>query len=697
MQEFRKRFSGEPGSLPGIPSWESELLFARGINTPEKADRFLHPSLEDLYDPFRMQDMDRAVSLIRDAVRRGDRILVYGDYDVDGISAVTILLETLREEGAEADYRIPGRHTEGYGLNEQAVRETAGQYQLLITVDCGIASVREVSLAKELGMRVIVTDHHELPEVLPAADAVLNPLLGDYPFRRLCGAGVALKLCQAMQGMAGVEKRLEIAALATVADIVPLTDENRVIVREGMLRMEGSPRPGLQALIRNAGTAFPVRSEDIAFRLAPRLNAAGRLEHAGQGVELLMTRDPVRAREIADHLEENNRLRQGTEARMLREAMELLPRQVNLCRDRALVLEGSGWNTGLIGLVAGKLCEKYHHPAVVLSRDGDQAVGSCRSVPGVNIWQMLNRCGDLLLRFGGHEQAAGLTVSAENIPEFRNRLNEVIREECSDRCFLPVREFDSEMPLDLVSLDTVSALEALEPTGFGNPAPVFLCRGASVQELRRVGKDRSHLKLTLFSGGTVREGIGFGLGDAADQGIRQADVLFRPTRNEFGGRVSPQLQVQALEPSADAGASADTSDPEGFFLACLQEMSLLSAKKTQHIPDSPGLRPEHLLKERLETVNPSRDSLGAVYRKMRDFPGGSLDGLAEAAGVSPEQILFALTAFSQLGLLRWEREPFRLEMLPGSRRTDLEESPVVRYVRNLMKAPPRSGGAEKTL
>lgn len=684
MQEFRKRFSGPYTVLPGLPAWESQVLQARGVDTPEKAERFLHPDLKDLHDPGLMQDLEKAVTLIRMAIHRGEKILVYGDYDVDGICAVTILLETLREAGAKADFRIPGRHSEGYGLNEKAVREIAEAYQMLITVDCGIASVKEVRIAKELGMTVIVTDHHEIPAELPQADAVLDPLLGSYPFQRLCGAGVALKICQAMLGGAGMESRLEIAALATVADVVPLVDENRVIVREGMRRMEHTARPGLRALMENARVAFPMHSDDIAFRLGPRLNAAGRLEDAAQGVHLLMTGDPAEGKRIADHLEENNRRRQDMEARILQEAAELFPSQVNLRKERIIILEGEGWNTGLIGLAAGKICEKYHHPAIVLSRQGGQAVGSCRSIPGVNIWEMLNRCGDLFLRFGGHEQAAGLTVSAEKIPEMRIRLNGIIRDSCDDRCFLPEKEYDAEMTLDRVTLETVDALEALEPTGCGNPAPVFLCRDASVQEARPVGRDRSHLKMTLLAGGELRGGIGFGLGDEAGYGYERVDVLFRPTRNEFNGRVSPQMQIQAIRPAEENGEEPRKHDPEGFFLRCLQEMTLLAAKQNEHIPEAPGLRPEHLLKEKLEALDASRDALGKIYLALRTFQGSSLAELAEETGMTEEQLLFALTAFSQLGLVRWEREPFRAELLPAARRMDLEQSPVVRYLRSLL-------------
>ena len=684
MQEFRKRYTGTAESLPGLPDWESELLRARGVDTPEKADRFLHPSLDQLHDPLLMQDMDRAVRLIRMAITRGDRILVYGDYDVDGVSAVTVLLETLLEMGAKAGFRIPARHIEGYGLHEQAAREIAAEYQMLITVDCGITNVKEVRLAKELGMTVIVTDHHEVPETLPPADAVLDPLLGDYPFRRLCGAGVALKITQALTGMAGVEKRLEIAALATVADIVPLMDENRIIVREGMRRIAETRRPGLRALLENARVQFPMHSDDIGFRLGPRLNAAGRLEDASQGVRLLMTSDPGEGKRIADHLEENNRLRQETEQEILQQAMEAFPLQVDLRRDRIIILEGEAWNSGLIGLVAGKICERFHHPAIVLSRQGDRAVGSCRSIPGINIWQMLNTCGDLFLRFGGHEQAAGLTVPLEKIPEMRQRLNRAIRENCEDSCFLPVQEYDTELPLSQVTLEMIDRLEALEPVGCGNPAPVFRCRSAFLQEARRVGKDRSHLKLTLLEDGALRGGIGFGLGDLADQAVDRVDALFRPCRNEFNGRVSPQLQVQAMQPAEeDMGGEPGEGEPELFFLRCLQEMSLLASKKGEHPGEMPGLRPEHLLKERMTLLDSSRDALGEAYRKLKTFRGTSLEAFCEETGMKEEQALMCLTAFSQLKLVRWQLHPFQTEMIPAVRKMDLEQSPLIRYLRQI--------------
>lgn len=540
--------STETASFAGLPDWFSSLLLARGVKTEGEARRFLNPSLSGLHDPFLLPGMEKTVSLLRDAIASGTAIMVYGDYDADGVCAASILLETLHEEGAVLAYRIPSRHTEGYGLNAGAVREIAQKAQLLITVDCGVSNVEEVALAKELGLTVIVTDHHQPPEILPEADVVMDPLLGDYPFPYLCGAGVALKICQALQGMAGVEKRLDLAALATVADIVPLQGENRVIVREGLSRIASTARPGLKALIRSAGLGLPLSADDIAFRLAPRLNAAGRLGDAKLGVHLLLTPDPAKAEHIAGLLEQANRTRQNFEREMTASALTQLSLET-LAASHVIVVSGEDWNPGLIGLTAGRLCERFHLPAVALSIHGDTAVGSCRSIPGIHIYRVLSACSDLLEHFGGHEQAAGLTVKTENIPLLQARLEEVIASSAPEECFLPSMEYDGIVPFRTWTAQTLELLDRLEPTGCGNPPPLFMLQGAEVRALRRVGKDGSHLKLTLLDEDlSTVEGIAFSRGDLADESPKVLDLLYRPIRNDFRGRVSIEAQIAAINP-----------------------------------------------------------------------------------------------------------------------------------------------------
>ncbi len=578
MLRFVRRGTEDSRPLGDYPPWLSTLLRTRGMDTPEKAERFLHPALEQLHPPLMMQDMDRAVALIRQAIAEKQSIMIYGDYDVDGVCATSILLETLREEGALAEAYIPSRHGEGYGLNCDAVRQIARQHRLLITVDCGVTNHQEVRLAQMLGMTVIVSDHHQLADTPSPADAVLNPLLGTYPFRRLCGAGVALKLCQALQGMEGVSKRLELAALATVADIVPLVDENRVIVKLGLEAMARTERPGLRALMLVSGVTPPVNAGHVGFRLAPRLNAGGRLEDAAQGVRLLTTEDPQEAERLAAHLEENNRTRQALEQEITQQALAAIGQETDFSRDRAIVVMGEGWNSGVIGLAAGRICEKYHWPTVVLSRSGDTAVGSCRSIPGVNIHAMLSQCKDLFQRFGGHEQAAGLTMDAALVPELRRRLSLAIAENCDPRCFIPEKEYDLPLSLEQVDLPLIDRLELLQPTGFGNPSPVFLARDASVQQARKVGNQGQHLKLSLASGSAVRDGIAFSLGEEADRGLTRVDVLFTPEKNTWRERTTAQLQVKALLPAA----GASPLPPEAlFFEALLQEMTHLAENVTR--------------------------------------------------------------------------------------------------------------------
>lgn len=586
MLRYTKKGIESKERIGTLPLRMSSLLRYRGVNTPEEAERFLHPRLTDLLDPSTMPGMEKAVSIIRQAVREQWGITIYGDYDVDGICATSIMLETLRDLGAQhVRPYIPSRHEEGYGLNADAIELLAKESRLLLTVDCGITNLDEVALAKKRGMTVIVTDHHQLAEKLPEADAVLNPLIEPYAFKRLCGAGVALKITQALLGMDGVEKRIDLAALATVADIVPLMEENRVIVREGMMRMGTSARPGLKKLMELAQVTQPVNTGHLGFRLAPRLNAGGRLETAEQCVKLLTTKDEAEATAIATHLNGLNQERQAMEKQIVEQAISAIPAQVNFRTDFAIVILGQEWNNGVIGLAAGRICEKYHFPTIVLSQHGDLAVGSCRSIPGVDIHQMLTACkalyqaeghGQLFERFGGHSQAAGLTIRAELVPELRRLLNRVIPQgdNCDLTCYIPQREYELEVPLEAVNMALIDELNQLQPTGYGNPNPVLMARGLHVQEARRVGVGGAHLKLTLLDGANVRGGIGFQQGDLADHGYERVDVLFSPEVNEFRGQRTVQLNVAAMK---QTGGSLLWPDEKMIFSALLQELTALAS------------------------------------------------------------------------------------------------------------------------
>ena len=537
----------ELAALP-VPRRLLELLVERGIDTPQRIEEYLHPDRALLHDPMRMQDMDKAVAVIRDSVARGDEIIIFGDYDVDGVTATAILLTYLRKQGAKAGFYIPDRHGEGYGLNMAAIDKIAAHAKLLITVDCGITCPDEVAHARELGMRVIVTDHHQLGPRLPDCEAVLNPLMGDYPFRRLCGAGVAFKLVQALGGEEAIESLWELAALATIADIVPLMGENRVIVANGLRAMAQTKRPGLIALMESAGVdPKNVSSSDVAYRMAPRINAGGRLALASRGVELLTTRRIDTAREIAQELDQDNTKRRELELAIFGEADRKVQREIDFMTEHAIVVSGEGWNPGVIGLAASRLVEKYKWPTILLSQDGDVCVGSARSIPGVNIHDAMATCRDLFVRFGGHAQAAGLTIETKNVPEFRRRLSEAIAQQAEPEAFIPTEEFDLELELSEMTEELIDAFSAMQPTGFGNPAPVFCVRGVNTTDVRQIGKEGAHLRMRLSQGSEMRSAIGFRMGDRARSMPEVIEAVMALSINVWQDRRSVQCELRQFQ------------------------------------------------------------------------------------------------------------------------------------------------------
>lgn len=549
-----------------MPEVLHRLLVGRGIGSAEAAERFLHPDARSLHDPFLLSDMDRAVGMLRAAVESGDPICVYGDYDVDGVCASAIMRLTLEAMGANVRVYLPSRHTEGYGLNERAVREIAGTSKLMVTVDCGVTSVELVALARSLGLSVIITDHHRPAEALPDCP-VVNPLLNGYPFPHLCGAGVAWKLAWALTGELPMDL-IDIAALATVADVVPLTGENRAIVAMGLEAVNRHPRTGVAALIEAAGlSGKPVTATAVAFQLAPRLNAGGRLDTALRPLALITATDPAQAAALAEKLNAENDRRRTIEQQILREAEEQL-RGFDFIRHRAIILCGKDWNPGVIGLAASRLVEEYHYPVVMLSDQGDKLTGSCRSIEGVDIHAALTGCADTILRFGGHKQAAGLTLAPDRLNDFIDAMDRWLAENIPPEVYVPALPYDTELDLEEVTPALVAALEGLQPTGFGNPAPVFRAT-AEVVEARRVGAEGAHLRLTLAQGGHRVGGIFFREGRRAEelQSDCPVDALFVPKINTYMGRTSAQLEVRALT-NADANARIASNLGEELSLQC---------------------------------------------------------------------------------------------------------------------------------
>lgn len=572
MQAFVRR--AQPHQIPGVEDWLASLLHARGVQDAAQAEAFLSPRLEALHDPLCMQGMAQAVALIRELGGRKARAVVYGDYDVDGLCAAVIAEEALRAAGLKTMVYIPDRHTEGYGINADAVRKLAPQAELLLTVDCGITAVDEVALARELGLRVIVTDHHQPPDVLPPADAVINPLLGGYAFPGLCGAGTAWKLSCALHGLTFSGRQLDLAAMATIADMVPLLEENRIIAFHGLKALEATNRPGLLALMRAAGLTpgQRVSADRVGFGLAPRLNAGGRLTTAQDALQLLRTTRDEEAEALAQRLDDINRERQQQERQVIDQAEALLAGE-NLLHAHSIVLCGEGWNSGVVGLAAGRLAEKYGFPTVVLTRDGDAATGSGRTAGGIDLYEALKACGDLFTRFGGHRAAAGMTLSADNVPLLRQRFDQAVRSQLGGRPLLPQVYYD--VPIDLADVQTgvIERMDSLAPFGIGNPAPAFLLENVDLASARRVGADGRHLKMALRARGQLRDGIAFGLGDRAEGMPPQLDAVVRLSLNEYAGRVSPQFQLQAYR----AGEQAFLPDPAGEQRALLQDLAAIAS------------------------------------------------------------------------------------------------------------------------
>jgi len=554
----RKLLAQEVGISPIV----AQVLLNRGITSPEKAREFLSAPLTNIHDPLLMEDMDKAVARLNKAISAQEPILIYGDYDVDGMSATALLLIFLRKLGAKVGYYIPRRLQEGYGLNKALLKQAASKgFKLIFTVDCGIAAREEVAAGGRYGLDFIISDHHEPLEELPPALAILNPKRKDcaYPYSELAGVGVAFKVVQALGAARGYSgnkwwrQYLDLVALGTVADVVPLRGENRILVKYGLQALEKSERVGIRALLEVAGLAGrELKPGHIGFNLGPRLNACGRLSRADSGVKLLVTSDRKQAEELAQDLDRENRRRQDIETAILAQARAQLEKKIDLNKDRVIVLGALDWHPGVIGIVASRLVELYYRPTLLIAFRGGKGRGSARSIPGFHMFDALCRCDDLLLKFGGHEQAAGFSLAEDKLPAFRQRLNEVAWEWLREEHLHPVQPIDMEVKMADLDFALLSSLEALAPFGMGNPQPVFACRQAELTGCRGVGKEGAHLKLRVQQDGHGLDGIGFRLGKlvpALREHRRGVDLAFALERNHWQGRTSLQLVIRDLRRS----------------------------------------------------------------------------------------------------------------------------------------------------
>ena len=648
------------------------ILTARGITDPAEALTLLAGE-EDLSDPFLLTDMQKACERIWQAIDNGETIVVFGDYDVDGVTATALLYQHLKGMGATVKCMLPSREGDGYGLSRNAIQSIHDKgYQLIVTVDNGISAVEEANFAAELGIDLIITDHHLPPETLPKAVAVVDPRRLDdtSPFKGLCGAGVAFKLCAALDGCPP-EEMLDycgdLAAVGTVADVMPLTGENRTLVKSGLRQLQNTDRPGLEALLEEVGLAGrPITAENISYAIAPRINAAGRMDSAVTALQLVLCEDPDRAEELAHKLNEINVKRQETELEIFKAAQVLLEQQPERLEDRVMLLWGRDWHPGVIGIVASRLVERTGRPVIVVTVDEHgECKGSGRSVPGFNLHACIGSCADLLIRYGGHAMAAGLSVREENLPELRRRLNEWAARECPVLHTAPL-ECDLPIHLDRVTVDSVRRIDALAPFGAENPTPVFLLQSAVVDGVYPVSEGR-HSRLRLRQGNASVYAVWFGM-PSEQLPYTMGDV------------VDAALNLSVYESARGAQLSGRILDlhPAGLGTKLSEQAALVAALR----------RGTPLTAEQKTLITPDRSHIITVYRELqaRRWHAEDLQPLCAKLGEeNTGKTLVAVTALEQVGLIATVEKGGAnyLELVPAQGKKNLADAPILKCLEGM--------------
>ncbi|MBR6033957.1 MAG: single-stranded-DNA-specific exonuclease RecJ [Clostridia bacterium] len=529
IQELKEKYN--------IPEIVAKVLVDRNVIKDEDIEIYLNPTRNDFHDPFLMPDMDKAVNEVLNAIKLKEKTIIYGDYDVDGITSITVLKKFLEEQGMEVDYYIPNRLDEGYGLNKTAIEKIAKDgYKLIITVDCGISGIEEVELANKLGMRVLVTDHHEPGEQLPNALAVVDAKRKDskYPCNVLAGVGVAFKLIQGICIKLGLDEKeylkyLDIVCVGTISDIVPLIDENRVIAKLGLKLVEQTKNVGLKALIKASGYKS-IDSNMISFGITPRINACGRMGYEQEGAKLFLTDNITNAVNITERLNKYNRERQATEKKIFEEAIEKLDTEPE---QNSIVLSAKGWHHGVIGIVASKLTEIYYKPCILLCEEGEEAKGSGRSIPGFDLYNALCKCSETLEKYGGHGMAVGLTLRTDKIDDFKQQFRKTV-EDANIGDLEQVIWIDKQVEIKELDIESIEKIKLLEPFGEGNKMPVFMLKNLRIDSIRALSEGK-HLKLTLKDGNQVLSAIGFNMGELANEYLLddKVDVVGHLEINEY--------------------------------------------------------------------------------------------------------------------------------------------------------------------
>ncbi len=720
----------------GVSGAVAKILLGRGITRPREVKAFLHGAAQPFYDPFLLKDMGIAVERIAKALGSREKIVIFGDYDVDGITSAALLYLFLREAGASVSYYIPERQSEGYGLSLSALEHlAAGGVSLVVTVDCGISAAAEVANAPN-GLDIIITDHHNPPEILPKALAVIDPKQKDcpYPYKELSGVGVAFKLCQGLwQTLSGTQEMwtgyLDIVALGTVADIVPLTGENRELVRRGVKIMQQTENLGLKELVKlSRGQGGKLNTGLIGFSMAPRLNAAGRLTSAEIGVRLLTTEDEAEAAKLAAELDAENCQRQAIEKSILAEAQEMVTAQGGA--KSVIVLAKEGWHAGVVGIVASRLVDKYYVPVVMISIGEDYGKGSCRSIDSFDIYGALCATSGCLLQFGGHHQAAGLTIAPDRIDEFRAALEEYAQKNLSPSDYLPVQKIDSQLDsIREIDDKLLAELDQLEPYGMGNPHPVLALKGAAIAEPTAIGAESEHLKFAVKENGAQISAIMWRNGSystALYDGVK-ADIAFVPEINNYRGVKEVRLRItdimqthlladlrvnsgtplkECLQSILQTGKktviyynSSEKALPDSHLAICLPFGQLPEEEAMQAVFWQPpytvmddklwwaglkakGIKHLYLLYDRndfsaqLAQINaacPAPGTLRDVYRLVRASQPVKLEKLREAFKI-PEQTAMCVDILKEIGALTEKDGLLRLEDVANGTRLELSAS-----------------------
>jgi single-stranded-DNA-specific exonuclease len=546
-----------------LPNAVAVLLVNRGVISLESARDFIEADFGRLHDPFLMKDMNPAVDRVIQALEQKQAITVFCDYDVDGVTSAAFLTHFFRDLGHPVEAYLPERQSEGYGLNSEAVRKIRdGGAKLMITADCGITGVKEVALANEIGLDVIITDHHQVGEEgLPPAIAVLNPHRSDceYPYRFLCGVGLAFKLAIAVRNrlhtagwtkerLPNLKRHLDLFALGTIADVAPLTGENHILTVHGLEMLSTTSKPGLVALKETAGIVGNVDARSVGFGLGPRLNAAGRLGRADNGLHLLASTDLKEAKALALELDQTNKERKDIQEETVAEAESIFRRDIDISKDRVIVLASEIFHPGVIGIAASRLVDMYHRPTVLIALEDGKGKGSGRSIPKFNLFKAFTNCSEHLIQFGGHAYAAGLSINEDQVEAFRNAMNEVGHRHLSEEDLIPEVRVDTLLTIEEIDRSLHSRMTSLEPFGAENPVPGFMSRAVKFQEVKLIGKEKNHVRFRVQQGKGRIEGVGFGMADvfeSVDPTTDRFDIIYELNLNTWNGR--DKLEIKLLD------------------------------------------------------------------------------------------------------------------------------------------------------